>query len=368
MKNDSERPLVSVSVITYNHERSIARAIESVLAQEVDFEYEIIIAEDCSTDRTREIVKEYAERYPEIIKLLLQEHNVGMKGNSDALRRACRGIYRSHIEGDDVWCDRGKLKRQIEFLENNPDYIAIGGAFDCYDENWKRTPFPWGNLSDVYALEDTYTLEHARRWLMPAHASSLTYRNVFFDLDERMMDIYESAKLLGDRKLATFLVCQGKIKYEDKLVMHRGVLRKAQNSYTANWRKIPNQSGIAYQWFCETEDMVRAWFGFELDLSKRKLVSWENALKAYGKLPTKVNWKVIREILKMSQHKGEYIRYACNLVKGKIKEKRQQEGTKELIKSLFRYPVKALKKAREVNSKITVRNDKIGKRFLQENL
>ena len=365
--SEMERPLVSVSVITYNHEQFIARTIESVLAQEVDFDYEIVIAEDCSTDRTREIVMEYAEKYPQIIRPLLHEHNLGMKGNADALRRACRGIYRSHIEGDDAWVDKGKLKRQVEFLQNNPDYIAIGGAFECYDENNRRTPFPWGKISDVYALED-YTLEHARKWLMPAHSSSLTYRNVFYNLDEKMMSIYESAKLLGDRKLATFLVCQGKMKYEDKLVMHRGVLRKSQNSYTDNWRKIPNQSAIAYQWFCETENMVRDWFDFELDLSQRKKVSWGNALKAFGKLPTKVNWNVLVEIYKMSDRKKEYRQYARELLMSRVHEKVRTEGKKALIKSFFTYPVKALKKAKKVNVRTAMANEKIGKKYLQDNL
>lgn len=88
-----DNPLVSVACITYNHEKFIAQAIESVLMQVTDFPVELVIGEDCSTDGTRAIVQEYAVKYPGVIRPLLPDKNLGMAENYEAVRLACRGKY-----------------------------------------------------------------------------------------------------------------------------------------------------------------------------------------------------------------------------------------------------------------------------------
>lgn len=119
---------VSVAMITYNHEQFIAQAIESVLRQQTDYAYELVIGEDCSTDGTRAIVAEYAQNYPEQICPLLHEHNLGLAGKNNlvAVLRACKGQYVAILEGDDYWIDPCKLQKQIDVLENDPN---ISGCF-----------------------------------------------------------------------------------------------------------------------------------------------------------------------------------------------------------------------------------------------
>jgi|GEM_PF-542544 len=117
---------VSVAMITYNHERFIAQAIESVLMQETDFPVELVIGEDCSTDGTRAIVQEYAARYPDKVKALLHPHNLGPahspgKNNLVSVLKACTGKYIALLEGDDYWTDPHKLQKQMEFLEAHPE-------------------------------------------------------------------------------------------------------------------------------------------------------------------------------------------------------------------------------------------------------
>lgn len=112
---------VSVAMITYNHERFIAEAIEGVLMQQTDFAVELIIGEDCSTDGTRVIVRRYGERYPERVRLLLPERNLGAHANSIAVGKACRGEYIAICEGDDYWTDSLKLQKQVDFLEAHPE-------------------------------------------------------------------------------------------------------------------------------------------------------------------------------------------------------------------------------------------------------
>jgi len=112
---------LSVAMITYNHERFISQAIESVLTQKADFDFEIVIGEDCSTDTTREVVADFQRRYPQRIVALLRPHNVGAMRNLQATLAACKGEYIAFLEGDDYWTREDKLQRQVEFLDRHPE-------------------------------------------------------------------------------------------------------------------------------------------------------------------------------------------------------------------------------------------------------
>jgi len=120
-------PLLSVCLITYNHSEFIKQAVESVLLQKVNFAWELIIADDCSTDGTREIIKEYKEKYPDFIKLILQEKNVGVAQNFKDLIEFPKTKYIAYFEGDDYWTDPYKLHKQVDFLENNNECSIVFG-------------------------------------------------------------------------------------------------------------------------------------------------------------------------------------------------------------------------------------------------
>jgi glycosyltransferase involved in cell wall biosynthesis len=121
----SQRPLISVCLITYNHEKYIRKAIEGVLQQQTEFSFELIIAEDCSTDNTRKIVQEYADKFPTTIRLILQQKNVGPADNFIDLLKSANGKYVAYFEGDDYWTDYRKLQKQVEFLENHPEFVLV---------------------------------------------------------------------------------------------------------------------------------------------------------------------------------------------------------------------------------------------------
>jgi len=118
-------PLVSVTMLTYNHEKYIAQAIESVLMQKTDFPFELVIGEDCSTDGTLAIVEAYARKNPEVIRVITDHVNVGALANDVRVNNACRGKYIATLEGDDFWNDVLKLQKQVDFLENNAEYGLI---------------------------------------------------------------------------------------------------------------------------------------------------------------------------------------------------------------------------------------------------
>lgn len=115
---------VSVCLITYQHAAFIRTALESVLAQVTQFEWEIVIGEDGSKDDTRKICAEFAERYPNQIRLLEPVGNLGMMENFMRTFQACRGQYIAFIEGDDYWTDSFKLQKQVDFLKVNPSFSA----------------------------------------------------------------------------------------------------------------------------------------------------------------------------------------------------------------------------------------------------
>jgi glycosyltransferase involved in cell wall biosynthesis len=121
MNNDI---IVSVWTIVYNHEKYIAQAIESVLSQKCNFKIEMIIGEDCSTDNSREIIRQYHEKYPDIIRPIYNTLNVGAQANAINCINAAKGKYLAILEGDDYWIDDDKLQKQVDFMEQNPDFSA----------------------------------------------------------------------------------------------------------------------------------------------------------------------------------------------------------------------------------------------------
>jgi len=111
-------------MITYNHAQFIAQALDSVLMQQVNFDYEIVIGEDCSTDATREILIRYQQNFPDKVRLLLPVKNLGMISNFAETFLACRGEYVAILEGDDFWTSPSKLQRQADYLDAHPECAA----------------------------------------------------------------------------------------------------------------------------------------------------------------------------------------------------------------------------------------------------
>jgi glycosyltransferase involved in cell wall biosynthesis len=115
--------MVSILCITYNHEKFIAEAIRSFLIQKTNFKFEIIIGDDCSTDKTQSIIKFYSETYPGRIKLIASPTNLGTHKNLINCISHCKGKYIALCEGDDYWTKEYKLQKQVDFLESNADFV-----------------------------------------------------------------------------------------------------------------------------------------------------------------------------------------------------------------------------------------------------
>jgi glycosyltransferase involved in cell wall biosynthesis len=136
------QPLVSIVMIAFNVERYVAQAIESVLAQHPPLDIEIIIGEDGSTDRTREIVQAYARTYPKLVRLLLRDQNLGMNRNFFATWAEARGRYVALLDGDDYWTGPDKLQMQVAYLERNPCCaLCFHNVTVVYEDDTPAHPF-----------------------------------------------------------------------------------------------------------------------------------------------------------------------------------------------------------------------------------
>lgn len=137
-----KHPVVSVQMITYNHEPYIRQAIEGVMMQKTDFEFELVIGEDCSQDKTREICFEYQKKYPDKIRVLWWHENVSkLGGNGRRTGAHCRGEFIALCEGDDYWIDPLKLQKQVDIMRQHPNVgLCFTGAkiFRGDVEKWER--------------------------------------------------------------------------------------------------------------------------------------------------------------------------------------------------------------------------------------
>jgi glycosyltransferase involved in cell wall biosynthesis len=135
----AKTPLVSVKMITYNHAPYLAEAIEGVITQDTDFPFELVISEDCSTDNSRAIALDYQRRYPEIIRVLVSDSNVGMMANGRRALKACRGEFIAYCEGDDYWIDHQKLAKQVAVLSRLKDIdICFHSCYIKYEKQQKK--------------------------------------------------------------------------------------------------------------------------------------------------------------------------------------------------------------------------------------
>lgn len=188
---------VSIVCITYNHERFIKQALDSFIMQKVNFDLEVIIGEDCSTDNTRVIIGEYEKKYPNIVKPIYRDKNVGMMQNFvDVLYRAT-GEYIALCEGDDYWTDLLKLQKQIDFLDSNPDYVI--SYHDTIQVDANGIAINLGYLSNDAKRDFTSEELIKGAW---CHTLTRCFRNVLKNFPEELFQVYNAdtfiTSLLGN--------------------------------------------------------------------------------------------------------------------------------------------------------------------------
>lgn len=220
--------MVSVIVLTYNHEKYIRQALDSILMQQVNFKYEILVGDDYSNDGTREILMEYQNKYPDIFCVRLRQRNIGATKNLYELLMLAAGRYIAYLEGDDYWCDVNKLSIQVDFLENDLEYIACTHECQVVDENgiaYNRQYLSWIFEKEEYTLQDFHGI------ILPGHGNSMLQRNFFFENVSQYKEVITIHHLIADRSLTLLLASKGKI-YKFSNVM--GSYRRSQGIESKN--------------------------------------------------------------------------------------------------------------------------------------
>lgn len=179
-------PLLSIVTITYNHEPYIRKCIEGVLMQQVNFPIEFILAEDCSTDGTLAICKEYATKYPNLIQLITSENNVGAIANERRAMKAAKGRYIAFCEGDDYWTDPLKLQKQVDFLEEHLDYSVTFHRckhYNVVDGTTKDDQCGFLFQNNEEGVDVTVEM-FFEKWI--TQPLTMLYRASMFDLDDML--------------------------------------------------------------------------------------------------------------------------------------------------------------------------------------
>lgn len=198
---------VSVLMITFNHERFIAQALDSVLMQEVSFDFEIVIGEDCSTDNTRHIILDYQQLFPSKVKVLLHRENVGAIPNLIQTYKACVGDYIALLEGDDYWTSPRKLQIQADFLDSNPKYVISCHAVEVFDENKKAID----GMLRPYQGDISVGIEELMAGNFIPTCSSMFRNRLFGEFPDWFFAVKQ-----GDWPLHVLNATKGQIRYVDK--------------------------------------------------------------------------------------------------------------------------------------------------------
>lgn len=206
---DTNQIMVSVVCLTYNHEKYLRAALESVISQITNFSYEVIIGDDCSSDNSANIIREFEKKYPNIIKAVCREKNVGSSENERDLYSRTKGKYAILLETDDFWIDRKKLQKQVDFLESNPDYFEVAHRCVIVDEDGQPRGIQYSECHD-----SKYTLKHFAKGILPGQSTTCMFRNFYkqhYDYNFDLLLKKEYRVGPGDKRGAFVMASQAKV-------------------------------------------------------------------------------------------------------------------------------------------------------------
>jgi len=270
--------LVTAVIMTYNHAGFIGQAVESALMQELDDRYEILIVDDCSTDATLEILRNYAARHPELIRVLMSDQNMGRCATRARAVREARGTYVALLDGDDYWTSPHKLRKQAEFLDSHPGCaICFHNATVVYDDG-SGEPHAFHNERPTMRVSSPVpgaitTLDEI------AVGNFILTMTVMFrtGLIAEFPDWYFDARMfLDDWVLYVLLAEHGHIGYLDEILsvyrVHRGGAWSDQLSHFREPRDLVDLIWI--------HDMINDHLGFRCDARIRRRTAYLSALAA----------------------------------------------------------------------------------------
>lgn len=272
---------VSVFMVTYNHEKFISQAIESVMMQKTSFPFELVIGEDCSTDNTRNICLYYKNKFPDKIKLFLSDKNLGVKENCKQTLSYCDGDYVAWLEGDDYWIDENKLQLQVEFLEKNNEYALCFHREAIVDEKNKEMEDKWKRkIKAVSSIKDI------------CRGNFICSNTVVFRNYNKFIQTFSIDSVILDWPLWVILADKGKI----------GFIDKTMSAYRVHGGGIFSMKSKIYQY----------------DLAEKVAHEWKKNIgpKKCNKEFAEIVWMYYAKIIKAYLKEGEYKKMFKYIKKG----------------------------------------------------
>ncbi len=317
VENDNQvtqQPVVSVCVQTYQHVNYIKQCLDSILTQQTNFEFEILLGDDASIDGTRKICKAYAERYPDKIRLFLhhRENNIKIGGQPTGRFNflynlySAQGKYIALCEGDDYWTDPLKLQKQVNFLEANEDFVVACHNAKIVDQD--------GVLIQEKKLPDLHDDEIYSKTALKKGAFLLTLSLVFRNLNffksypEGMFKV-----LNGDTYLISLLGKHGKGYYMDNIqpavyrVHSGGIWSMKKNNSVFVWR---NRLQLLYalRELHKNETNLRDYFNIKITNTYRILIRNLEKLEFHEVLSVNKNYLKRHNFFKDTYRAKEFLR------------------------------------------------------------
>lgn len=270
--------LVSVVMTTFQHEKYVAKALDSVLMQKTSFGIEILVADDCSTDGTREILLEYKKKFGDRIKLYLRTKNLGATKNFYIVAMKASGKYIAELEGDDYWTDEYKLEKQAGYMESHPECTGVFHKCHFVGEYGNQLYLEYRSL---YDSKKCYSLKDFQAGTLPGHTAAFMYWNILKDSEGKYNFFYRIHNLVGDQTLYCVLLSQGCFGYiEEDMSAKRIVVKK--NGTNAHSISVYNNNAFnMWKYYCNLEICMQKRLGEKVSLKtwRKKEIS-----KAYSRL------------------------------------------------------------------------------------
>jgi len=291
-------PIVSVCITAYNIDKYVRRAIDSVLSQITDFDYEIVIGEDKGSDETSNILKEYSLLYPNRFRIIFNETNLGMMPNFIKTLESCKGKYIAVLDGDDYWINKNKLQTQYNILETNPEAALCWHDSLIVDSSEKQI----STFSERFKGRDyhsSFDLFTVIKWKVLGATSSIFFRNVISPFPIWSKSLYGTEALL-------FFRCKqiGELIYLPEILsayrIHNSSMEGSFNRISKAKRNINEEkilSSVLYPNFQDHFFRKIVWNTFYLSAIFLRELNFINSIKYFilfiGLLPKYLYYKIL---------------------------------------------------------------------------
>lgn len=248
---------VSIAMLTFNHAKYIREALDAILLQKVNFRYEVVVGDDCSSDETQNILKSYAQKYPDKFVLLLRKSNIGATKNYFDVLKHCKGKYIALLEGDDFWTDENKLQIQTDFLESNKNCDAVAHRHEVVNFKGESQYLSHKKLEVERYFDKKSAQRHGANL---CHPNTLVFRN-FFDGCADDYTIIRDSNQYGAHSLMIYLLASK----SDIYIMKRCM---------SSWRKVVSDKSDNFTSFAERNPLL---------IKKNALLMYINFRNYFGK-------------------------------------------------------------------------------------